>query len=253
MDLRTWHAASNIISRSTNTHRRPRVYYKSLPSIRLFLRGIRIGLSDPEWNLRIDEVHPNQTPVSVLPPTPPISDLVLPAKQDPKKPILPRSVNHRNELGTDSDDDESRASGFVVDPTVKVRNWSFHPSDLILQMMLSKYPEAKVAFVDDYIWSQCLKIDKPIDCFQDSNDPLTFRCLQEGFVSDWGALLENLFNSYRIVETDDLVASQFTKPTEVKEIFDRKDSDRKEISWKSTLKDIENQGTPSLGISYRRS
>ncbi|KAH9482338.1 hypothetical protein JR316_0004436 [Psilocybe cubensis] len=148
-----------------------------------FLRGIRMGLSDPEWNLQIDEVHPDRTPVSALPPTPPISDQVLPPKQDGIRSILPDSDSHTDELDIDGDDEGNQDP--VVDPIVKVRNGSLY-----------QYPDAKVALVDDYIWSNA------IEHSQKPNDPLTFKCSQGAFISDWGALLDNIFKYHRIVETD---------------------------------------------------
>ncbi|KAH9482321.1 hypothetical protein JR316_0004419 [Psilocybe cubensis] len=269
----------------------------------LFLRGIRIGLSHPEWNLRIDEVHPDSTPVSVLPQAPPISDQILPAKQD-GKPIQPGSDNHSKGLDIDSPDEENQDTDShdgeqqdtnshdeenqdtdshdgkqqdtdshngkqqdtdshdeenqdidshdeenedsdsdaeenqnpVVDPIVTVRNI------MLSQGSLYQYPDANVALVDDYIWSNM------IEHSEKSDDPLTFKCSQGAFVADWGSLLENIFKSHEIVEKDgvlwpmvfssdsmliklrdfasysttekkdflDLVASQFMEPTEAK-------------------------------------
>ncbi|KAH9482337.1 hypothetical protein JR316_0004435 [Psilocybe cubensis] len=187
----------------------------------LFLRGIRIGLSHSEWNLQMDEVHPDFTPVSVLPQAAPISDQILPAKQD-GKPIQPGSDNYskgqdteihdEENQDTDSDDEENQdidsddeeIQDPVVDPIVKVQNI------MLSQGSLYQYPDAKVALVDDYIWSNA------IEHSQKSDDPLTFKCSQGAFVADWGSLLENIFKSHEIVEKDDLVASQFMEPTEAK-------------------------------------
>ncbi|KAH9482314.1 hypothetical protein JR316_0004412 [Psilocybe cubensis] len=227
----------------------------------LFFRGIRIGLSHPEWNLRIDEVHPDSTPVSVLPQAPPISDQILPAKQD-GKPIQPGSDNYSKGLDIDShdkenqdidshdeenqdidsddeenqnidsddeeiqdteihdeenqdidsddeenqdiDSDDEEIQDPVVDPIVKVQNI------MLSQGSLYQYPDAKVALVDDYIWSNAIKHSRK------SDDPLTFKCSQGAFVADWGSLLENIFKSHEIVEKDDLVASQYMEPTEAK-------------------------------------
>ncbi|KAH9482319.1 hypothetical protein JR316_0004417 [Psilocybe cubensis] len=239
----------------------------------LFFRGIRIGLSHPEWNLRID-VYLDSTPVSVLPQAPPISDQILPAKQD-GKPIQPGSDNHSKGLDIDShdkenqdidspdeenqdtdshdeenqdidshdeenqdtdsrdgknqdtnsddeenqdtnsddeenqdiDSDDEESQDPVVDPIVRVQNI------MLSQGSLYQYPDATVALVDDYIWSNAIKHS------QKSDDPLTFKCSQGAFVADWGSVLENIFKSHEIVEKDDLVASQFMEPTEAKATY----------------------------------
>uniref|UniRef100_A0A8H7Y023 Uncharacterized protein n=1 Tax=Psilocybe cubensis TaxID=181762 RepID=A0A8H7Y023_PSICU len=87
----------------------------------LFIRGIRIALSDLEWNVQIDEIDSDNTPVSQLPSTPPISDLVLPAKIDDEEPLqLEAEINNKEiNHGIDSD---SVNSDITQNNNVEVRN-----------------------------------------------------------------------------------------------------------------------------------
>ncbi|KAH9481493.1 hypothetical protein JR316_0006020 [Psilocybe cubensis] len=170
----------------------------------LFIRGIRIALSDLEWNVQIDEIDSDNTPVSQLPSTPPISDLVLPAKIDDEEPLqLEAEINNKEiNHGIDSD---SVNSDITQNNNVEVRNYPFHPSDLILQYMFSRRPDAKLAFVDDYTWSRFAKTDEKVGHGKLSKAPLISRCMQSGFISDWGTLLEAMFKSCLIVETDGIL------------------------------------------------
>uniref|UniRef100_A0A8H8CM65 Uncharacterized protein n=1 Tax=Psilocybe cubensis TaxID=181762 RepID=A0A8H8CM65_PSICU len=154
----------------------------------LFIRGIRIALSDLEWNVQIDGIHSDNTPVSQLPSTPPISDLVLPAKTDDEEPLQLEAGINNKEINHSIDSD-SVNSDIVQNNNVEVRN----------------QPDAKLAFVDDYTWSRFAKIDAKVALGKPSKAPLISRCMQSGFISDWGTLLEAMFKSCLIVETDGIL------------------------------------------------
>uniref|UniRef100_A0A8H7XYF9 Uncharacterized protein n=1 Tax=Psilocybe cubensis TaxID=181762 RepID=A0A8H7XYF9_PSICU len=165
----------------------------------LFVRGIRIALSDPEWNIQIDEGLSEDTPISPLPLTPPISDQVLPAKIDVEEPLqLETRIN--NTCSTDTID-----SDISQENEVQVCKYPFHPSDLILQIMLSTHPDTKLALVDDYTWSQFAKISQKVGLHEPARAPLVSRCKQNSFISDWGILLDAIFKSHVVVETDGIL------------------------------------------------
>ncbi|KAH9481496.1 hypothetical protein JR316_0006023 [Psilocybe cubensis] len=184
----------------------------------LFIRGIKLALSDPEWNWQVNDIPPEDTPISSLPSKPPTSDNITPPKTDKKESIHQGSDVSNNELSrstnrdgsnhstdndpddssTDSDDNESNK-----ERQVRVRNYPFHPSDLILQVMFSKHPDARLALVDDYIWSRFANIGQDTGIRELSRAPLISRCMQSSFISDWGSLMEAIFKSHIIVETDE--------------------------------------------------
>ncbi|KAH9481558.1 hypothetical protein JR316_0006085 [Psilocybe cubensis] len=185
----------------------------------LFIRGIRLASSDFEWNMQVNHFLPEDTPVSSLPSTPPISDHINPPKTDNEEPLYHETVVNNQGLGhttnrdgsdcsTDNDNNEGSSKSDDSDSSsddeheVRVRNYPFHPSDLILQIMLSRHPDAKLALVDDYIWSRFAKVDQNVGLRELSRAPLISRCMQNSFISDWGAMIEAIFKSYIIVETD---------------------------------------------------
>ncbi|PPQ79476.1 hypothetical protein CVT25_002612 [Psilocybe cyanescens] len=165
----------------------------------IFFRGIRLALKDTEWNLQFDELPPSLTPISVLGHTPPISDQLIPVKRDSEEVQAHTDIINDESNNKYSDDSSEHR-------TVRVLNYPFHPSDIILQIMLSECPGAQLAFVNDYVWSECSEKNKKGRYRDSIKAPLTSRCIQGSFISDFGAMLDAIFQTHKIVEADGVLS-----------------------------------------------
>ncbi|PPQ83137.1 hypothetical protein CVT25_003714 [Psilocybe cyanescens] len=195
----------------------------------VFLRGIRLSLNSADWDRHFQSLPQSLTPASILLYTPALSDqleFIPPSHSD--ESVSDRSHNNattvdsrgrdnahadnqvnedannfvsanaRTSISEQSRDDSFSDDSIVPEPPKSLEHYSFHPSDIVAQLMLNECPKAKLAFVDDYFWS----VLSGQNDRETTQAPLTHPCTQGGFVSDFGILLEEVFKFYDIVEKD---------------------------------------------------
>ncbi|PPQ83133.1 hypothetical protein CVT25_003710 [Psilocybe cyanescens] len=248
----------------------------------VFLRGIRLSSSGPDWDHHFPGMPLWVTPASLLLHTPPLSDLLeyVPSDSESESEDLSHNnaapvynnvhgdanvdnpvdedVNDLASVHTTSISNQSSADDFSddsaeVEHPKALKTYPFHPSDIVAQIMLNECPRAKLALVDDHIWSVLSGTEE----HETSQAPVTYECTQGGFVSDFSIIMEIVFKFYDIVEKDVEVAIVVRKAngkssydSQLSKLFRRfwpKQSREARLWTADLVGDLVRQGEDSLG------